>query len=284
MDEYATVSIADCARLPLEDDSVDLVVCSPPYEGVRGYAELDFDLWGQDWVDWCVPKFKECLRVSRGLVAWVVEGTGMQTEEWSATPALLLADLHRAGIPMWKPSIYGRYSAPGRFRVLRNNWEWIICSSGGKRLPFSDPTAMGGAPVCAPGGRTRPRTRTGRNVAKTDYKQPTRVNAGNILWCGPVGGGNMGSELTHDNEAPYPEYVPEFFIKSFCPPGGIVCDPFSGSGTTLAAAIKCGRRGIGFDIRESQVELSTRRIAEAVEKYAAVGCGVDAHQHKGAMT
>jgi len=70
----------------------------------------------------------------------------------------------------------------------------------------------------------------------------------------------MGHDLAHANEAPYPEKLCEFFIKSLCPPGGIVYDPFSGSGTTVATAQRLGRIGIGSDVRFNQCELGRRRI------------------------
>ena len=76
-----------------------------------------------------------------------------------------------------------------------------------------------------------------------------------------VGGGVMGDDLCHENEAPFPESLAEFFIRSFCPPGGKVYDPFSGSGTTSAVAVRLGRNAIATDIRESQVALSRKRIA-----------------------
>jgi hypothetical protein len=78
-----------------------------------------------------------------------------------------------------------------------------------------------------------------------------------------VGGGVMGDKICHENEAPYPEDLCEFLIRSFCPPGGIVLDPFCGSGTTLKSAIECGRKAMGIDLRQSQVDLSRRRIAIA---------------------
>jgi hypothetical protein len=66
--------------------------------------------------------------------------------------------------------------------------------------------------------------------------------------------------LAHENEVPFPEALAEFFVRSFCPPGGLVLDCFSGSGTTGAVAVRHGRRFAGCDIRPSQVELSRRRI------------------------
>jgi len=56
-------------HIPLADNSVDLVFCSPPYEDARTY-DIDFSLKGEAWVAWAIPGFMECLRVCRGLVAW----------------------------------------------------------------------------------------------------------------------------------------------------------------------------------------------------------------------
>jgi len=74
----------------------------------------------------------------------------------------------------------------------------------------------------------------------------------------------MGSKLAHLSEAPFSEKLAEAVILSFCPPGGIVVDPFCGSGTALAVAKRHGRKSIGIDIRESQIELSRRRVAEVI--------------------
>lgn len=75
-----------------------------------------------------------------------------------------------------------------------------------------------------------------------------------------VGGGHMGSELCHDNEAPFPEALAEFFTCSFCPPGGKVADCFLGSGTTGVVSVRHCRDFLGCDVRQSQVDLATRRI------------------------
>lgn len=86
-----------------------------------------------------------------------------------------------------------------------------------------------------------------------------------LIHCA-VGGGKIGSRLSHLNEAPYPEDLCERFIRCFCPPNGIVCDPMAGSGTTLSVAIQWGRRAIGCDLRPSQKELTSRRMAETLAK------------------
>lgn len=295
----------DCLEvLPmLEPGSVDLVFSSPPYEDSRSYG-IDFSLKGEEWVRWMVCVFRESLRVSRGLVAMVVQGKTRRFR-WSATPALLMADLHREGIHLRNPPVFHRVGIPGSGGPdwLKSDYEWIVCAAQPGRLPWSDNTAMGHPPKWAPGGamsyrnsdgerrnrktgeRVRGRRSSGLPVGAKQhtkarangemewqtYLPPERANPGNVVHC-KVGGGRMGSMLCHENEAPFPESLAEFFIRSFCRPGGTVLDPFCGSGTTLAVAEKWGRKAIGIDIRESQVALTHRRLetsrSDSGEKHA----------------
>lgn len=269
--------------LKLRGACVDLVFGSPPYEDCRTYG-IDFDLKGQAWVDWMVEVYKASLGVCRGLVAFVVEGKTRKFR-WSATPALLMADLHRAGITLRKPPAFKRVGIPGSGGPdwLRNDYEFIICATNGGKLPWSDNTAIGEPCKYGPGGVPRHRMKDGSrvNTMKTTtcgyepdgscrvvvkpYIPPERANPGNVVDC-IVGGGKMGSDLAHENEAPFPESLAEFFIRSFCPPGGVVLDPFSGSGTTAAVAVRTGRGFIAVDVRESQCELTRRRVEEAKGK------------------
>ena len=107
------------------------------------------------------------------------------------------------------------------------------------------------------------RQRTGKiwkpSEGQHGYAPPAKANPGTLL-SGNVGGGHMGHPYAHSNEAPFPEYLAYRFVLSLCPPGGIILDPFSGSGSTVAVAKKNGRIGIGMDIRFNQCELARRRI------------------------
>jgi len=322
----AKIYHGDCLEImrTFPDKHFDLVFCSPPYEAARTYG-IDFKLRGQAWVDWCLPRYFECLRVCRGLVAWVIEGQ-TRNFRYSATPALLMADLHRAGVNLRKPPIFKRVGIPGSGGPdwLRNDYETIVCATQAGKLPWSDNTAMGHTPKWAPGGKMSNRHADGQRInaqsSKRDkfgftpgvepsqsqrangarrsyirekanepkavaflngelqgsklhtksngkemrvqcYTPPVKANPGNVIQC-VVGGGSMGSKLCHENEAPFPESLAEFFIRSFCPPGRTVLDPFCGSGTTIAVAKRLDREAVGIDIRESQVELSSRRVCQ----------------------
>jgi hypothetical protein len=113
------------------------------------------------------------------------------------------------------------------------------------------------------GRRVVTRVREGMHAGQENaiYAPPVLANPGNVLKA-LVGGGVMGSRLCHLNEAPFPEALVRQLILPFCPPSGIVLDPFGGSGTTAAVAAQHGRRSISIDIRPSQIAIARRRLAE----------------------
>jgi hypothetical protein len=285
-DDRCRVEEAECldffARQPA--DSIDLVFGSPQYEDARLYLEDGEDqgiaLDRDAWVALMVEVYKAALRCCTGLVAFVVDGR-TKDYRWSCSPARLITALDDAGICLRKPPIFERVGIPGSGGPdwLRNDYELVVCATRGGELPWSDNTAMGAPPKFGPGGDPSHRTADGSRVNRAGlgatrgrvngdpingyaYHPPDLANPGNVIRC-KVGGGNMGDPLCHDNEAPFPEELARFFVRSFCPPGGLVCDPFCGSGTTLAVAVAEGRRATGCDRRRSQVELTRQRLAAA---------------------
>lgn len=72
---------------------------------------------------------------------------------------------------------------------------------------------------------------------------------------------NMAHERTG-----YPTQKPlallEILVRAFCPPAGVVLDPCCGSGTTLVAALRCGRHAIGFDTSPDAIGIARRRTRQ----------------------
>jgi DNA modification methylase len=66
---------------------------------------------------------------------------------------------------------------------------------------------------------------------------------------------------TDTHYAVFPEELLLNPIKATCPPGGIVLDPFSGTGSTVYTAVKLNRRGIGIDLSEYYNEIAKKRMA-----------------------
>jgi DNA modification methylase len=203
-------ALAWLAALP--ERSMDLCMFSPPYEAKRSYG-INFNLRGQDWVDWMVKVMQACLRVCKGLVACVCDGSTSKYR-WSAVPSLLEADLHRAGVNLRNPIIYHRKGICGSGGPdwLRGDCEHIVCATHGGRLPWSDNVAMGNPPKYAPGGEISHRTqdgsringkkRLGRGTCKgtegspkgavmyrldpAGYRPPKIANPGNLVKCLPA--------------------------------------------------------------------------------------------------
>jgi DNA modification methylase len=275
---------------------------------LEGGRDLGIARDTREWVAFMVEVYRAALRACKGLVAFVVDGQTTDYRWSGAPHLLAAALLdagvclrkdllyRRVGIP-----------GSGGKDWLRNDYEFIICATNGGRLPWSDQTALGHEPKYRPGGDLSHRTASGARVngyatpedrnnlgphrarcrAGRSYQPPEKANPGNVVQqvytaeevaallgqpadlcdCA-VGGGRMGSRLAHENEAPFPERLAEFMVRTFCPPGGLVCDVFAGSGTVAAVALRHGRRFAGCDLRESQVELSRQRVAEELVRQA----------------
>jgi DNA modification methylase len=59
--------------------------------------------------------------------------------------------------------------------------------------------------------------------------------------------------------APYPEDLCRIPLLATCPPGGVVLDPFCGTGTTMLVARRLGRRSIGVDLSDEYLALASAR-------------------------
>ena len=64
--------------------------------------------------------------------------------------------------------------------------------------------------------------------------------------------------------SPYPIDLCRIPIASTCPDGGVILDPFCGTGTTLVAAMSMGRASIGIDVSLEYLEITKRRCAGAI--------------------
>ncbi len=267
---------------------------------LEGGEDLGVSRKTREWAIWMANVHEAAQKTCKGLVAFVVAGQTKNYRWsagpvlYMANLHALGMNLRnppifaRVGIP-----------GSGGPDWLRGDYEWIVCTTRPGKLPWSDNTAAGHPPKWAPGGEMSNRLSNGQRVnqwgktgtesvnghaarnadgqrqkaTRPSHKmrtkggspkdgcatQPAIANPGNIIQIN-VGGGVMGHELAHENEAPFPLKLAELFVQSFAPPGGIVCDPFSGSGTTAHAAVLNGRNFSGCDLRQSQVDLAHRRM------------------------
>jgi hypothetical protein len=299
----------DAEHLPLEHQYVDFTMGSPPYMDCRTYEEGGSDPGiardCREWVEWMLEVSREAVRVTRGAVLWVVAGK-TKGRNYQPGPEGLIWKWYEEGGYQQVPLYWHKVGVPGKQPWFRKDVEYIIALKGRPKLPWLDVLANGQPPIWGPGGEmsyrhtdgTRRnqwgRSGTGKRAdrrkdgsigraerpshviatmgearAAGSYVPPVVCNPGNLIQGIPVGGGLLGWRGAHDNEAPFPQKLAEWLIRSLCPPGGIVLDPFSGSGTTVRAALATGRRGIGIDIRQSQVALGIEGVERPYERFPA---------------
>ncbi len=178
--------------------------------------------------------------------------------------------------PKWAPG--GEMSHRLSDGTRRNQWGRNDTSDNGRKRDGSH--GKGNNPGVVKVGKSHTKAKPNGTDEQQSYTVPVLANPGTVVQrlytaqevaellggsdvvdC-TVGGGQMGEgdRYARSNEAPFPEELVERFVLSFCQPGGIVFDPFSGSGTTLAVAVRHNRRALACDLRESQVQLTKRRL------------------------
>jgi hypothetical protein len=139
--------------------------------------------------------------------------------------------------------------------------QWGRHPGGGKSVKANGQRQTGDRPSHTFVTRKKTATKGHKDgdLAVGEYTPPVIANPGNVIRTGN-GGNQCGHPMAHENEAPMNLALAERFVFGFAPPGGRVSDPFCGSGTTPHAAVLHGRTFLGCDVRQSQVDLTERRM------------------------
>jgi DNA modification methylase len=106
-----------------------------------------------------------------------------------------------------------------------------------------------------------------------DGAKPWTLGGSNRDWhladTTPQGRKRLGDGV-EGHPCPRPLSQVRHILEQWAPPGGIVLDPFAGSGTTGVACVQTGRDFIGCEIDATYVEIARRRIGEAVARKQAI--------------
>jgi len=251
------IHCGDCLEVlqAVDDESVDLTVFSPPYDGIRDYDRnwtLDYSSLGH-----------QLLRVTRdGGVAAVVIGDGTKNFAKSLTTFRWAVDwVDRVGWKLFECCIYSRHGNPGawwtkRFRV---DHEYILIFFKGGRPKFFDKEHLlidskhagktySGTDRLTSGGfkKITPKAVNAKKCRGTIWKYATSNTEGNR------------TKLKHP--ATFPDQLAEDLVLCFSEQGDTVLDPMCGSGTTAVVAAKAHRPFIAIDINPEYVDIIRRRL------------------------
>ena len=260
------IHCSDCLTLLpfLPDQSVDLIVTSPPYADQRKstYGGIHPD----KYVEWFLPISSELKRVLKPTGSFVLNIKERVVDGERHTYVLeLILGMRKQGW-LWTEEYlwHKKNSYPGKWsNRFRDSWERCLHFNLSKKFAMYQESVM--VPV---GNWADSRLKKLSDIDR--QRDESKVGSGfgkNISnWVGrdlayPTNVLHMATECGNKNHsAAFPIDLPIWFIKLFTQPNDVVLDPFIGSGTTAVAAQKLSRHFIGIEASEEYCVQSRERL------------------------
>ena len=254
----------------LSDNSIDLIVTSPPYADQRNgtYGGIRHD----KYVEWFLPISEQLLRVLKPTGTFILNIKEKVVDGERSTYVIeLILEMRKQGWLWTEEFIWHKKNCyPGKWpNRFRDAWERLLQFNKNKKFHMYQDEVM--VPM---GDWSKSRL---KNLSETDkIRDNSKVGSGfgkNISnWLTrdkayPTNVLHLATECSNKNHsAAFPEELPEWFIKLFTKENDLVLDPFMGSGTTLFVANRMKRHSIGIDNVQEYYEMVKKQI-KPVELY-----------------
>jgi site-specific DNA-methyltransferase (adenine-specific) len=242
----------------ISDNSVDLIVTSPPYADQRKgtYGGMH----PEKYVAWFLPITAEMLRVLKPTGTFILNIKEKVLDGERSTYVMeLILEMRKQGWLWTEEFIWHKKNCyPGKWpNRFRDAWERLLQFNKSKKFNMYQEEVM--VPT---GDWAKSRL---KNLSNTDkIRDNSKVGSGfgkNISnWLTrdkafPANVLHLATECNNKNHsAAFPEGLPEWFIKLFTKEQDVVLDPFMGSGTSVLVAHRMKRHSIGIDLIPEYVE------------------------------
>jgi len=236
----------------IQNDSVDLVVTSPPYADQRKatYGGIHHDRY----VEWFLPISEQLLRVLRPTGTFILNIKEKVVDGERSTYVMELIIAMRKQGWLWTEEFiwHKKNSYPGKWpNRFRDSWERLLQFNKQKNFHMYQEAVM--VPMgnwaktrlkkLSDTDKIRDNSKVGSGFGKniSNWIDREKAYPSNVL--------HLATECSNKNHsAAFPEELPEWFIKLFTKENDTVLDPFMGSGTTLTVANRLKRNSIGIEI------------------------------------
>lgn len=248
----------------LPDNSVDLIVTSPPYADQR--KNTYGGIRPEHYVAWFIPISEQLLRVLKPTGTFILNIKEKVVEGERSTYVMELIIAMRKQGWLWTEEFiwHKKNSYPGKWpNRFRDSWERLLQFNKDKKFYMYQDEVM--VPMgnwaknrlkkLSETDKTRDTSKVGSGFGKniSNWLDRDKAYPTNVL--------HLATECNNKNHsAAFPEELPEWFIKLFTKENDTVLDPFMGSGTTLIVANRMKRNSIGIDIVSEYYEMVKEQL------------------------
>lgn len=249
----------------LDENSIDLVITSPPYSTLKKYIDNP-GILADEYVDWFIPYCQEIERVLKPTGSFILN-INDKVESGFRHPYVfdLISRLHKeTGLKMFERLFWNKMKGlpnRSRFGDRVEYLFWFAKSSKFKFFIDEMRTEYSESSIKRMKKPLKKRYARTSNDQDLDYKDWSPNEKGAL----PTTLINISSEskkIADSHVAVFPTSLVEYFIKGSTCVDDLVLDPFMGTGTTAIVCNKLGRKWIGFDIQQEYLDLANKRIEE----------------------
>ena len=230
----------DFLKVDIPEDSIDLIVTSPPYNVGIDYNSHNDTISYKEYLDWTGEWLEKAYRLmkSDGRMCLNIpldkNKGGQQSVYADITTIAKRVGLKYHSTIIWNEGNISRRTAWGSW--LSASAPYVIAPVETIVILYKDSWKK-------------------HRKGKSDITKSEFIEWTNGLW---TFSGESKKKIGHP--APFPVELPRRCIKLFSYVGDTVLDPFLGSGSTAIAAYKLNRKAIGVEIDEIYFRLAIKRI------------------------
>lgn len=248
----------------IDDNSVDMVLTSPPYDDLRTYNKhLSGNKTEYNGYSFPFEKIaQELFRIVKkgGVVIWVV---GDATNKGSETGTSFRQALYfkECGFDLYDTMIYQKTGTPFPQKDRYNQiFEYMFVFSKGKPNTFN-PIMKKNVTAGAVRHSRKFRNADGEMIDGFNGKPINEYGVDNNVWIMRNGMYKSTKDIiAFEHPAIFPEELAVRHVVSWTKENDLIYDPFMGSGTTAKAAIQFKRNWIGSEIDKSYCDICEKRL------------------------